>query len=38
VDGFRFVRALVALFVFASVGFFFVRREVILLGLEREAA
>jgi hypothetical protein len=38
VDGFRFVRAFVALFVFASVGFFFVRREVILLGLEREAA
>ena len=37
VDGLRFLRAVVALLVFASVGFFFVRREAILLERERES-
>jgi hypothetical protein len=36
VDGLRVVRALAALLLFAMLGFFFVRREVILLELELE--
>jgi hypothetical protein len=36
-DGFRFLRAFAALAVFATVALFFVRRDVILLELERDA-